>query len=55
MNQNNFHFTASIQDSVIKIADDFGLDDKHDAVMISLLKKNKIDGVSVFSEFIQAS
>jgi chitin disaccharide deacetylase len=56
MNQiNNIHFTASMHDSVIKIADDFGIDDEHDAVMIGLLKKNKIDGVSVFSEFIQAS
>ena len=49
------HFTASIHDSVIKIADDFGIDDEHDEVMIRLLKKNKIDGVSVFSEFIHAS
>ena len=56
MNQiNNMHFTESIHNSVIKIADDFGIDGEHDSVMIGLLKKNKIDGVSVFSEFIHAS
>jgi chitin disaccharide deacetylase len=49
------HFAEKIHDSVIKIADDFGIDDEHDTVMINLLMKNKIDGVSVFSEFIQAS
>ncbi len=47
-------FTSSLHESVIKVADDFGIDDGHDEVMLRLLKKNKINGVSVFSEFISA-
>jgi predicted glycoside hydrolase/deacetylase ChbG (UPF0249 family) len=43
---------SSIQGSVLRIADDFGVDDQHDLVMLRLLNTNKIDGVSVFSELI---
>jgi len=44
--------TSSIQSSILRIADDFGVDDQHDMVMLRLLNKKKIDGVSVFSELI---
>jgi hypothetical protein len=38
--------------SAIKIADDFGADQFHDAAMLTLLEDGKIDGVSIFSELL---
>lgn len=38
--------------SEIKIADDFGADQFHDAAMLTLLEDGKIDGVSIFSELL---
>lgn len=36
----------------IKIADDFGADQFHDAAMLDLLEAGNIDGVSIFSELL---
>ena len=46
------NITSSIQSSILRIADDFGVDDHHDMVMLRLLNNKKIDGVSVFSDLI---
>lgn len=46
------NFASTLQESVFKVADDFGVDNMHDEIMLALLKEQKIDGVSVFSEFV---